>query len=118
MGPTAYFLSFAQSNSTNRDINSISIDLNGTRQRLEGTEIVEHMTDRYKNIIKEDNPPQITLAEFMGENKNKKVPEEFKPILKSKFTEQELTNIVENMKNQSASGPSGITNRFLKNIFL
>ena len=30
--PTAYFLSLAQSNSTNRDINSISIDLNGTRQ--------------------------------------------------------------------------------------
>ena len=42
------------------------------------------MTDRYKNIIKEDNPPQITLAEFMGENINriKKVPDEFKPILK------------------------------------
>ena len=82
--PTAYFLSLAQSNSTNREINSLSINLNGNRQRLEGTEIVEHMTDRYKNIIKEDNPQQITLAEFMGENINKikKVPDKFKPILK------------------------------------
>ena len=117
--PTAYFLSLAQSKSTNRDINSISIDLNGTRQRLEGTEIVEHMTNRYKNIIKEDNPPQITLGEFMGTNINKikKVPDKFIPTLKSKFSEQELSYIVENMKNQSAPGPSGITNRFLKYIF-
>ena len=77
------------------------------------------MTERYKSIIKENTPPNISLANYMGNNYNKitKVPERFKPILTSRFNEQELKHIVQDMKNQSAPGPLGITNRFLKHIF-
>ena len=77
------------------------------------------MTERYKKIIKQDSPPNISLANYMGNNYNKitKVPERFKPILTSRFNEQELKHIVQDMKNQSAPGPLGITNRFLKHIF-
>ena len=118
--PTSYFLSLAKGSATNRDINSLTVDgENGTQQTLEGENIVKHMTERYKSIIKENTPPNISLANYMGNNYNKitKVPERFKPILTSRFTEQELKHIVQDMKNQSAPGPLGITNRFLKHIF-
>merc|ERR1712215_366389 len=97
----------------------MAADKNGTQHTLEGEDIVKHMTERYKKIIKEDSPPNISLANYMGNNYNKitKVPERFKPILTPRFTEQELKQIVQDMKNQSAPGPLGITNRFLKYIF-
>ena len=53
--PSAYFLSMAKGSSTNRDINSLTItNQNGTLQTIEGEDIVKHMTERYKKIIKED----------------------------------------------------------------
>ena len=118
--PSSYFLSMAKGSSTNRDINSLTItNQNGTLQTIEDEDIVKHMTERYKQIIKEDTPPNTTLEEYMGNNYHRitKVPDRLKPILTSHFTEQELTYIVQDMENQSAPGPLGKTNRYLKHIF-
>ena len=76
----------AKGSSTNRDINSLTIrNQNGTLQTIEGKDIVKHMTERYKKIIKEDTPQNKTLEDYMGNNYNKsmKVPDRLKPILTS-----------------------------------
>ena len=52
--PLAYFLSIAKGSSTNRDINSLTTtDENGTSHTIEDEDIVKHMTERYKKILKE-----------------------------------------------------------------
>ena len=118
--PTSYFLSLAKKSITGRDINMLTTqDDDGDIQTLEGEQIVDHMTKRYKKIIAEPNPPQTDVDDFLGNirEKIKKVPEEYISILESPFSEQELKTVVSNMKNQSAPGPLGISNMLLKKIF-
>ena len=118
--PTSYFLSLAKKVATGRDINNIQVnDANGNTQRLQGIEIVQHMTQRYKTIITETDPPQTTIEEFLGNvtQKIQKVPDQFIQILEAPFGEQELERTVQDMKNQSAPGPLGISNMLLKKIF-
>ena len=84
-------------------------------------EIVEHMAKKFEDLsCRDPNAAQVSIQEFLGPQLSDSIPkwtEEQQSELKAAVTEDELYSIVKDLKNFSAPGPLGISNRLLRFIF-
>ena len=84
-------------------------------------EIPNHMADKYREITAKDQTVgAVTIRQYLGDelaDSAKKCPPETEEMLTSPITVNELEEIVNDLKANSAPGPQGISNRLLKEVF-
>ena len=84
-------------------------------------EILGHMADKYREITAKDQTVgAVTIRQYLGDelaDSAKKCPPETEEMLTSPITVNELEEIVNDLKANSAPGPQGISNRLLKAVF-
>ena len=118
---TSYHFSLMKRGRPGREIRNLNVSDNGAMRSIEGADIVEYMTNKYEEIAKKDNNVgAITIQEYLGDNltnEMKKCSEDVRNQLEEELTGEELDRIVAEVKQQSAPGPKGITNKLMKYIF-
>ena len=117
---TGYHFNIMNKGRAAREIRQLNIREQG-RNRItrDSTEIARLMAEKFAEIARPRGAGQevSTIQEFLGDNLAnavKKCPEQMGEELNRPFTEEEVEKVIKGMKNVSAPGPKGITNRLLK----
>ena len=113
---------FARSNrgKATREIPRLVIETDQGQQTLEGTDLRQHMFQKYKILSQPDNNAgTLSIQQFLGHDlmqSLRKCPPEHHSYLTSPILPIEIKNIVKELKHNSAPGPLGITNALVKEL--
>ena len=103
-----------------REIPKLVINTGDGDLTLEGSEVSDHMFDKYSKIVQEDPiAGTMSIQEFLGQELTDSLrtcPVEDHRRLVSPVLPVEITNIVKELKSVSAPGPLGLSNNLLKHI--
>ena len=113
---------FARSNrgKPSREIPRLVISTPAGQTVLEGSEVQQHLFQKYADLTKPD--PQactMTIEQFLGPDlvqTLRKCPPESHSYLTSPVLEVEVKNIVKDLKMNSAPGPLGFSNALIKEV--
>ena len=123
---TGYHFAMMKRGRPSREIRQLNVE--NPPRNIRGQELIEHMRSKYEEISKKDmtvqGPPEYPLPtyplqKFMNWVHNvfcPKCPQDLEDLLSANIEEDDIQRVVNQMKNQSAPGPLGISNRLLKHL--
>ena len=117
---TGYHFSIMNKGKAAREIRQLKVrEQRQNRTISDSKEIARLMADKFAEIARPRGEGQevCSIQDFLGDNLANavtKCPEDLEEELKRPFTEEEVEKVIKGMKNVSAPGPKGITNRLVK----
>ena len=115
-----YHFSRSNRGKASREIPRLVIEDEQGQVALEGSDLKQHMFNKYKQICQpDDNVGTLTIQEFLGPELTqslRKCPPEHHGYLTSPILDIEIKRVVKDLKRNSAPGPLGISNALIKEM--